>query len=204
MLAILILIGFSLLLTGCDSVKSTLGMDHYQADEYNVKDNESLTIPPNYNLMPPRTKDKDGNSVPLTPSAQKAKKAIGAESSETSLSDTSQQDLKDKVGSESDDIRQKVDEETKQEGDTALDKKLSAWKKEFSENASSINKNKKSDDDETPVKKLKEELAEEKKTVEHDENLKMKVEADLEHQAATQNAEKNILDINSVTHVKED
>ena len=40
--------------------------------------------------------------------------------------------------------------------------------------------------------------------LEHDENLKMKVEADLEHQAATQNAEKNILDINSVTHVKED
>ena len=136
---VLTLIGISLVLTACDSVKSTLGMDHYQADEFNIKQNDPLDLPPNYKLMPPRTKDKDGKSVPLSASAEKAKHVVGGGESEASLSEASQQDLKDKAGSADDAIRNQVDEESKEEGDSALDKKLSAWKKEFTQNAKSIN-----------------------------------------------------------------
>jgi hypothetical protein len=140
MLRVLVLIGISLLLAACDSVKSTLGMDHYQGDEFNIKQNDPLSLPPNYKLMPPRTKDKDGKSVPLNPSAEKAKQAVGGGESEASLSETSKQDLKDKAGSADDAIREQVNKESKEVGDGALDQKLEAWKKEFVKNAKSISK----------------------------------------------------------------
>jgi hypothetical protein len=45
------------LLSGCDTIRNTLGLDHYQADEMQVDPNPrlaSLTIPPNFQLRPPR------------------------------------------------------------------------------------------------------------------------------------------------------
>jgi hypothetical protein len=77
--------------------------------------------------------------VPLSASAEKAKHVVGGGESEASLSEASQQDLKDKAGSADDAIRNQVDEESKEEGDSALDKKLNDWKKEFTQNAKSIN-----------------------------------------------------------------
>ncbi len=199
---VLTLIGMALLLTACDSVKSTLGMDHYQADEFNIKQNDPLDLPPNYKLMPPRAKDKDGKSVPLSPSAEKAKQLVGGGESEASISQESQQDLKDKTGSADDAIRKQVDEESTEEGDGALDKKLNAWKKEFTQNAKSINGSEKNNKkEERPVEKLKEQLAHES-APEHHDSLQSKVEDDLEHRAATEEAEKNIVDLDKSAEFK--
>ncbi len=46
-------IACALLLSGCDSFRSTFGLDHYQADEFNVANHKPLSIPPSYDLMPP-------------------------------------------------------------------------------------------------------------------------------------------------------
>ena len=199
---VLTLFGLALLLTACDSVKSTLGMDHYQADEFNITQNDPLDLPPNYKLLPPRTKDKDGKSVPLSRSAEKAKKVVGGGESEASISEVSQQDLKDKTGSADDSIRKKVDKESAEEGDGALDKKLNAWKKEFTQNAKSISASEKTNTtDERPVEKLKEELAHEP-APEHHDSLQSKVEDDLERRAATEEAEKNIVDLDKSAEFK--
>ena len=195
-----ILIGLSLFLTACDSVKSTLGMDHYQADEFNIKQNDPLSMPPNYKLMPPRTKDKDGKSVPLDPSAEKAKKVVGGGETEASISEASQQDLKDKVGSADDTIRETIDKESTQTGDSALDNKLNSWKKEFVQNAKSINKPSVAKK-ERPVEKLKEQLANEPAS-EHHESLESKVESAMEQKAITDEAEKNLVNPDKATEFR--
>jgi hypothetical protein len=195
----LILVGLSLFLTACDSVKSTLGMDHYQADEFNITQNDPLSMPPNYKLIPPRTKDKDGKSVPLNPSAEKAKKVVGGGESEAFISEASQQHLKEKTGSADDTIRETVDKESAEKGDSALDNKLDAWKKEFSQNAKSINKPKAS---ERPAEKLKEQL-EHEPSPEHHESLESKVENALEHKAINKEAEKNIVDVDKASELKD-
>lgn len=140
-----------LLLNACDSVKESLGMSHYQADEFNVKQHEALEIPPNYNLMPPRKKekDKDGNSIPIKETAVKAKEAIGGDG-ESELSKESAEEIKQKAGSADDSIRKEVDKEAEENSEeTAVDKKLSQWKKEFLENAASINSKEKDSESKT-------------------------------------------------------
>lgn len=139
------------LLTACESMKDSLGLTHYQADEFNVKQHDALEVPPNYNLMPPRKKDKDkdGNSIPIKETAVKAKEVIGGETVDAALSSESETELKAKTGTADDSVREKIDSEAGVEEDSAVDKKLSAWKKEFVENANSLNSDKnpeKSDD----------------------------------------------------------
>ncbi len=197
----LVLTGISLLLTACDSVKSTLGMDHYQADEFNIKQNDPLSFPPNYKLMPPRTKDKDGKSLPLNPSAEKAKQVVGGGESQASLSEASQHDLKDKAGSADDTVREQVDRESIEEGDSALDNKLDAWKKEFSQNAKSISQPKAVEGD-RPVEKLKQQLAHEPPG-EHHESLESKYENAQEQKAIEEEAEKNIVDVDKATEFRD-
>lgn len=130
-----------LLLTACESMKDSLGLTHYQADEFNVKQHDALEVPPNYDLMPPRKKekDKDGNSIPIKETAVKAKEVIGGEAADASLSKESEEALKEKVGEADDSVRKEIDKESEVEEDSAVDKKLSNWKKEFLENAASIN-----------------------------------------------------------------
>lgn len=193
-----LLTGISLFLTGCESVKSTLGMDHYQADEFNIKQNESLEVPPNYKLIPPRTKNKEGKSVPLNSSAAKAKKVVGGGSSNASLSAASQQDLKDKTGMADDSIREKIDEEEKENGDNAAENKLSAWKKEFIKNAKSMQS---SNSNERPVEKLKEELKHQ--TSEHQETFEERVESDLKQKAVEEDAEKGVVYADRIEELRE-
>lgn len=197
---ILVLIGMSLLLTACESVKSTLGMDHYQADEFNIKQNDPLEVPPNYKLMPPRTKNKEGKSIPLNPSAEKAKQVVGGGESEAALSEASQHALKDKIGSADDSVRKKIDEESKEEGDGALDEKLSAWKKEFVKNAKSINTDKAATG-ERPITKLQEQLKHEQS--EHHESLEEKVESDIKQKAVEEDAEKGIVYADRIEELRE-
>lgn len=40
-------------LAGCDHMRNTFGLDHYQADEFKVPTNPPLSMPPNYDLRPP-------------------------------------------------------------------------------------------------------------------------------------------------------
>ncbi len=134
MFKIFSLIGFSLLLTACDGVKDSLGMSHYQADEFNLQQNPPLSMPPNYKLMPPRTKNTDGKSVPLNASAEKAQKIVGGGDSSTEISGESSADLRDKAGTADDSIRETLNKEA-ENGDS----KLSKWKEEFVKNAKSIN-----------------------------------------------------------------
>jgi len=61
------------LLSGCDSVRNTLGLDHYQADEMQVDPNPrlaALTIPPNFQLRPPRPGAPNPNQQPVDESAK--------------------------------------------------------------------------------------------------------------------------------------
>lgn len=48
---ILLLAGTTLV--GCDKLRHTFGLDHYQADEFRVPSNPPLSMPPDYNLRPP-------------------------------------------------------------------------------------------------------------------------------------------------------
>jgi len=51
---ILILLGLTLL-SGCDTVRSTLGLQRTEPDEFNVIDRHPLTTPPGYGLRPPQS-----------------------------------------------------------------------------------------------------------------------------------------------------
>ena len=46
-------VGALLILSGCDTMRSTFGLDHYQADAFDVPTNPPLILPPDYNLRPP-------------------------------------------------------------------------------------------------------------------------------------------------------
>ncbi|AIK96468.1 DUF3035 domain-containing protein [Candidatus Odyssella acanthamoebae] len=49
----IILLSFTaVLLSGCDSIKHTFGLDHYQADEYSMPTTPPLSMPPGYNELP--------------------------------------------------------------------------------------------------------------------------------------------------------
>lgn len=75
------------LLSACDSVKSTLGLNHDQPDEFLVSTNPPLELPPNYTLRPPKA-GQEGH-VNTKTSEQKAKDVLGTQvtSSKTSSSD---------------------------------------------------------------------------------------------------------------------
>lgn len=49
----LALITSTIVLSGCDSLRNTFGLDHYQADEFKIPSNPPLSMPPDFNLRPP-------------------------------------------------------------------------------------------------------------------------------------------------------
>lgn len=62
---------------GCDSVRNTLGLDHYQPDEMQAGVNPPLTQPPHFKLRPPQP----GAPSPVEKdAAQEAKDALTAPS----------------------------------------------------------------------------------------------------------------------------
>jgi len=61
------------MLSSCDSMRNTFGFDHYQADEMQVNPNPrlaALTIPPNFQLRPPRPGTPNPNQTPADASAK--------------------------------------------------------------------------------------------------------------------------------------
>lgn len=96
-------------LTGCDSVKHTLGLDHYQADEYAIPTTPPLSMPKDYNLRAPEI-----NAQPMgyTPAKKKAQETLGAPASNDS--NESEETLIKKASggvAVDDSIRQTVDSE---------------------------------------------------------------------------------------------
>ncbi len=62
-------------LTGCDTFRNTFGLDHYQADEFNVSDNPPLSMPPNYNLAPPANNSSGNTEKKIADNENTTKKA---------------------------------------------------------------------------------------------------------------------------------
>jgi hypothetical protein len=140
-LKILTLISVGASLSGCDSVRNTLGLDHYQPDEFNISNNPPLSMPKDYNLRPPVDGKQIPNRTEFNASTQQAKQTLlGANSGTTTATGSSQntQSLIDqaKAGQTVDpNIRTTVDQEAKdQEDDGVIGNKL----KEIKENAASI------------------------------------------------------------------
>lgn len=67
---LVLLVMIPALLGGCSNVKKTLGMERNQPDEFAVVERAPLTMPPNFNLLPPR---------PGTEAAKAADSAVTAE-----------------------------------------------------------------------------------------------------------------------------
>lgn len=67
----------ALLLAGCaDKVKKTLGMERTAPDEFSVVERAPLTLPPDFNLMPPQ----DGADIPVSGDAVAKELVLGSES----------------------------------------------------------------------------------------------------------------------------
>ena len=132
-----------ILLSGCDSFRSTFGLDHYQADEFNVANHKPLSIPPSYDLMPPNaTASPDAmqsrGEVSTTHQAQKAllgrtteKRDTQSVGSTTITKKASTKQIADK------NIREKVANEAKDssETDNPLADKLAKLGATIKENA---------------------------------------------------------------------
>lgn len=115
----LALISSSLLITGCDTMRHILGTDHYQPDEFSVAVKPELKMPPDMNLRPPTPGQPDRGYVPETVQAQKKLygqevnlQATHTKDAEESLLSTAGKDVYMDPN-----IRQKVNEEAKSEGD---------------------------------------------------------------------------------------
>jgi hypothetical protein len=142
-LKILALISVGVSLSGCDSVRNTLGLDHYQPDEFNVTDHPPLSMPKDYNLRPPVDGKPIPNRTEFNASTQQAEQtllgpnrgtAVGAGSGQSTQSIVDQA----KAGQTVDpNIRTTVDQEAKNEGEEGV---IGRKMKEIRENAASIYK----------------------------------------------------------------
>ncbi len=72
----------SLTLTGCDNVRNVFGLDHYQADEFNVNTNKPLSMPPSYDELPTPTEldPKTTGDASKATAKDKAQQLVGAQS----------------------------------------------------------------------------------------------------------------------------
>lgn len=120
----------SLALSSCDSVKHTLGLDHYQADEYMVPTTPPLSMPPDHNLRAPEIHAQPTGYVPVR---KKAQETLGMPSSSPSR-DAEQNFLKKASSGEKPEgnIREIVNAEAEKEKSTL--KKISDWGKEAIDN----------------------------------------------------------------------
>ncbi len=133
-----------LTLSGCDTFRNTLGLDHYQPDEFQVAGgNPPLSMPPNYNLRPPSPNTPDSTAQGPNVSTQQAQKTLTGKTapSTTPVKDkTSQTLVNEAAGGQAVDphIREVVDKEAESQPKTSLDAKLEEIKK----NATSLGGNK--------------------------------------------------------------
>lgn len=141
---VIIMCSCLLALSACD-VRHTLGLDHYQPNEFNVSDNPPLSVPKDYKLRPP----VDGSKNP--PSDQKASEAaqtaLGVKKQDTTAS-SSEKELVVKASSGQavdPNIRDAVNKDAAVDTTLSgkLTEKVASWKEEFKTNVNSINTEKK-------------------------------------------------------------
>lgn len=142
----LLSLGFSL--SGCDSMRNTLGLDHYQPDEFNIADNPPLSMPRDYNLRPPMEGRVNVNGVNSNTSTRQAEQTLLGVQRSAMIERNSSQNVNSLIDQARQNqqtdpqIRAKLDQESKSyEDDDVISRKL----KEIKKNATSIYKN-----DETP------------------------------------------------------
>ncbi len=129
----------ALLLSGCDTVRSTLGLDHYQADPFNVPTNPPLTLPPEYTLRPPApgaapTFSKTSNT--------QAQQTLSTYNAQVYSSNATENGLvgQMKTGTPPANIRELVDKEAHEESNLGgkLGKQVDDWKTQAKKNIASI------------------------------------------------------------------
>ncbi len=158
-LNVLILFGSaSFILQGCDTVRSTLGLDHYQADAFSVPTNPPLTLPPDYNLKPPTP--GAGPAYAQTSDTQ-AQKTLNTSNAQAYSDNKLEGGLIGKVSTYSTpptNIRELVDKEAEQESTLPgkLGKQIDDWKKQAKDNFYSISDDKKEEKpQDSPPQKLR-------------------------------------------------
>ncbi|MBW8308776.1 MAG: DUF3035 domain-containing protein [Candidatus Paracaedibacteraceae bacterium] len=129
-----ILLGFTaILLSGCDSIKHTFGLDHSQHDEYTTPITPPLSMPRGYNELP----HPELHAQPLgyTPAKKRAQALLGTPSSNGSKETEENLIKKASAGQAADEnIRNTVDAEATQEKNVL--EKLTNLGKTASENLS--------------------------------------------------------------------
>lgn len=134
------------LLSGCD-MRNTLGLDHYQPNEFNVSDNPPLSVPKDYKLRPP----KDGaTQTPAGQTSSEAAQAALGVKKEEAVTSTSEKTLVDQAakGQTPDpSIRETVNKEAAVDASLSdkVTEKMASWKDEFKTNVNSINTDQKTD-----------------------------------------------------------
>lgn len=123
-------------LSGCDTLRSTFGLDHYQADDFAITQNPSLSVPPDYTLVPPNPHKRNPGEILAADQAQQAvlggKKAAIYKTSQQAENTLISEAGKGKVIDAN--IREKIDEEAK--SDNPLMNKLTSLKNEVKRNLS--------------------------------------------------------------------
>ena len=104
-------------LPGCSSIKHTLGMDHYQADEFSVPTQPPLCMPPSYDDLPtPKPGAKGPGEIKHQDQAQE--KLLGAKLQPVAGSNDTEKELGAKAGEKikvEADIREKINQEASSE-----------------------------------------------------------------------------------------
>lgn len=136
----LICVGLLPLLQGCDTLRSTFGLDHYQPDAFNVPTNPPLTLPPDYNLRPP----VKGAGAPYAQTASaKAQTTLNVSGAKSYSGNQSERGLMHQVKNDDstpENIRELLDKEAEEENTLSgkVQKQLDTWKKEAKKNLGSI------------------------------------------------------------------
>lgn len=123
----LILLSTVFSITGCDTLRNTFGLDHYQADEFNIEQNAPLTLPPSYDLEPPVQTEKNKDDTRQNDeSTKKAKELLAISTSNepvTKTGSTQNSELFKKAGGaepKKDNIRELVDKEALDEEENPI------------------------------------------------------------------------------------
>lgn len=123
-------------LSGCEWLSSSLGLTHEKPDEFLVQKNKPLSIPPNYKLVKPLSKQERREE-----SQTKAKKLLGYQEGRASGSSGESTLLAAASNGHQVDenIRKKVDEDASltENVPPKLVKAVESWKKQWKKNCNS-------------------------------------------------------------------
>ena len=134
-------LGLLPLLQGCDTLRSTFGLDHYQPDAFNISTNPPLILPPEYNLLPP----VEGAKSPYAQtSSSKAQTTLNISSAKSYTNNQSERGLINNVKNDEnipENIRDILEKEAEEENTFSgkVKKQLDTWKNEAKKNLGSIN-----------------------------------------------------------------